>query len=71
MMEWMRKALLRLRNRGQIEVEVNLTKQSPKMETKHGDHRTTTNKRQKERKQLEIELAQEEAKIRAQKRKLV
>ena len=57
----------RLRNEGQIEVEVNLTEQSPKMETKHGDHGTTTKKRQKQKQQIEIELAQEEAKLRAQK----
>ena len=43
-MKQMRKALLKLKNGGQIEVEVNLTTQSPKIETKHADHGTTTNK---------------------------
>ena len=46
----MRKALLRLRNGGQIEVQVNLTTQSPKNETKLGDSKETTKKREKETK---------------------
>ena len=47
-MKRMRKALLRLRNREQIEVEVNLTMQSPKMETKIGDLKETNNQQEKE-----------------------
>ena len=41
MMKWIKKALLKLRNGGQIEVEVNLTTQSPKKETKLGDPKET------------------------------
>ena len=46
-MKRMRKALLKLRNRGQIEFEVNLTKQSPKLETKPRDQRETKTKGEK------------------------
>ena len=46
----MKKALLKLRNGGQVEVEVNLTTQSPKKETKHGDPNEIREPREKETK---------------------
>ena len=50
MMKQMKKALLKLRNGGQVEIEVNLTTQSPKKETKYGDLNETREPQEKETK---------------------
>ena len=49
-MKWIKKALLRLRNGGKIEVEVNLTKKNPKLETKLGDLKEINGQQEKETK---------------------
>ena len=60
-MKWMKKALLRLRNGGQIKVKVNLTMQSPKKETKHGDPNETSEQQEKKTKRdIEMELESDE-----------
>ena len=61
-MKQMKKALLKLRNGGQVEVEVNLTMQSPKKETKHGDLNETREPQEKETKRdTEEELESDES----------
>ena len=57
----MRKALLKLRNGGQIEVEVNLTMQSPKKKTKLRDPKETSNQQEKKTKwETKLELESEQ-----------
>ena len=61
MMKWMKKAFLRLRNEGQIKVEVNLTMQSPKLEAKLGDPKEITDQQEKETTpEMELELESEQ-----------
>ena len=56
----MKRYLLRLRNGGQIEVEVNLTTQSPKNETKLGDPYEINEQQEKKTKwETEMELKSE------------